>query len=347
MKRRDFLRSGTVFLGGAFGASAALSLGGNCFIGHAMAQSKRKEKWISPSSITPLQCYVLIAKEKGYFDAEGLDITIQPTPGTASAITQVASGQALFSQGAAITTVPAIANQNAEVITIGQVIYKSVFEVASPKGKPLSSPKDWVGKTIGIMSVGGSTDQLVDAMMVASGVDPKSVKKAVTGLSAGAYAFLERGQVDAFLSFYSMRIALDAQNVQLSYVNTDDFAPIPPDSVLLAKSALATEADRKASAAYMRACAKGMQYLLDKKNYAEIAEYLAKYNPVEAQDKEVAFKKFEVVADLAKRPPGVPFMHCDDKAWATGVELMAKIGMIKPNAKPLGEYYTNDIAKMI
>ncbi len=344
MKRREFLKSGTLFVGGA---SAALSFGGDCFINQAFAQGLRKEKWISPSSITPLQCYAVVAKEKGFFEQEGLDITIQPTPGTASAITQVAAGGALFSQGAAITSVPAIANQNAEVITIGQVIYKSVFEIASPKNKPLLKPEDWASKTVGIMSVGGSTDKLVDAMMVAGGADPKSVKKVVTGLSAGAYAFLERGQVDAFVSFYSMRIALEAQGIDLAYVNTDDIAPIPPDSVLLAKNAMKSEADRKAAAAYLRACAKGIQYVLDKKNYAEVADYLGKYNPVEVQDKTVTYKKFDFVATLAQRPAGVPLMHCDDKAWEKGVDLLAKIGMIQPNAKPLSEYYTNDIAKMM
>ena len=62
---------------------------------------------------------MVVAKEKGFFEAEGLDITIQATPGTANAITQLASGGALFAQGAAISTVPAIANQGAGIITVG------------------------------------------------------------------------------------------------------------------------------------------------------------------------------------------------------------------------------------
>lgn len=347
IKRRDFLKSGTVFMGGVAGTSVALSFGGDCLIGSAHAQARRQEKWISPSSITPLQCYVVIAKEKGYFEAEGLDITILPTPGTASAIAQVASGGAMFSQSAAITTVPAIANQGAEIITVAQVIYKSVFELASPLDKPLTKPEDWKGKTIGLMSVGGSTDQLLDAMSAAGGVDISSTKKVVTGLAAGAYAFLQRGQVDGFFSFYPVRIALENQGIKLHYLNTDDFAPIPPDNVIVSRTALKTEADRKAVVSYLRACAKAMRHLLDPANFDEITNYLGKYNPVEAQDRAAAKQKFEFVGKLAQRPAGVDFMHCDPKAWSTGVALLEKIGMIKTPGRPATDFYTNDLVRQI
>jgi NitT/TauT family transport system substrate-binding protein len=347
MQRRKFLKSGTVFFGTPFGASVALSLGGNCYIASASAAAPRKERWVSPSSITPLQCYVAVAKEKGYFEAEGLDIGIQATPGTATAITQLAAGQALFAQGAAITTVPAIANRGAEIITVGQVIYRSVFELTSPADKPIRPGDSLAGKTIGLMSVGGSTDQLLDAMAAASNTDPKSIKRVVTGLSAGAYAFLQRGQVDAFFSYYPVRIALDAQGVPLHYLNTDDVAPIPPDSIIVAKSALSSEADRAAVVSYLRGCAKGMRFLLDPANLGEAISILAKYNPVEAQDKALARKKFEFVATLARRPEGVPFMHCDDKAWTSGVQIMESIGMIKPAARPLSDYYTNELVRKI
>ena len=347
MQRRNFLQRATVFMGGPWGASTALALGGNCFISQAYAQAARKEKWVSPSSITPLQCYVVVAKEKGFFEAEGLDITIQATPGTATAVTQLASGGALFAQGAAITTVPAIANQGAGIITVGQVIYRSVFELASPANKPLKSGDDLTGKTIGLMSVGGSTDHLLNAMAAAGKTDPKAIKRVVTGLSAGAYAFLQRGQVVGFFSYYPMRIALEAQGAPLHYTNTDDFAPIPPDSIIVSSTALASEADRKAVVAYLRACGKGMQFLLDSANYDAAVSMLAKYNPVEATDRALARKKFEAIAALAQRPAGVPFMHCDPKAWDSGVALMEKIGLIKPNAKPMSAYYTNDLAKQI
>jgi NitT/TauT family transport system substrate-binding protein len=345
MKRRSFLRTGTVFLGAPAGASVAFSLAGT--LPGLVHAAERKERWISPSSITPLQCYVAVAKEKGFFEAEGLDITIQATPGTANAVTQLAAGAAKFAQGAAITTVPAIANRDAGVITVGQTIYRSVFELTSPADNPIRPGDSLAGKTIGVMSMGGSTDQLLDAICVASGTDPKSVKRVVTGFSASAYAFLQRKQVDAFFTYYPMRLALEAQGAALIYVNTDDIVPIPPDSIIVARSALDNEADRAAVVGYLRACAKGLRFLLDPANWDEATTVLGKYNPVEAQDRALARKKFEAVAALAKRPAHVPFLHCDDQAWTSGVRIMEQCGFIKPNAKPMSAYYTNDLVKLI
>ena len=113
------------------------------------------------------------------------------------------------------------------------------------------------------------------------------------------------------------------------------------------KPPLRVETDRKAVVGYLRACSKGMQFLLDPANYDAAASLLAKYNPVEAQDRALARKKFAAIAALAQRPAGVPFMHCDPKSWESGVALMEKIGLIKPDAKPMSAYYTNELVKQI
>ena len=194
MRRRDFLRSGTLFVG-AWGTSVALSLGSDCFVRNAMAQSRRKENWVSPSSITPLQCYVVIAKEKGFFEAEGLDLSIQATPGTASAVTQLASGGAMFAQSAAITTVPAIANQNAEIITVGQVIYRSVFELASPANKPLKHGAQWSRPALLIFGVRPKSPTTTTIVSSNNPLAERSSSSAATPVSSGGRFFFSAGKM--------------------------------------------------------------------------------------------------------------------------------------------------------
>jgi len=343
MQRREFLRQATIFAGGAGGLSFFSPFGH----GVAHAADLRSETWVSPTAISPLQCYALIAKEKGFFQEQGLDIRIQPTPGTATAISQVASGGALFSQSGAVTTIPAIANQGAEIVTIGQVIYRSPIELASLTDKPMNKPQDWQGKTIGIMSTGGATDLLLDAMSVAAGLDPKNIKRVVTGVSMGAYAFLERGQVDAFFTFYPVQVALAAQGVKLHYLNPDDLVPIPSDTIITSRRVLNDAAGRSAAIGYLRGCAKGMRFLLDPANVEEAIDCLAKYNPIEAQDRVATRAKFDVVRRLAARPDGVPFLHCDDRAWKEATSLLGKLKVIKEDAPPASFYYTNDLVKQI
>ena len=203
------------------------------------------------------------------------------------------------------------------------------------------------GKTIGIMSTGGSTDYLLNAMLEASNTDPKSVKRVVTGFSASAYAFLQRGQVDAFFSFYPMRIALETAGAPLYYLNSDDVAPMPPEGVLASTAALQTAEGRKYVVGFLRACARGMRFMNEPANLEEVISLMAKYNPVEAQDRALARKKFEAALVLTRNPEGVPFMHCDEKIWERGIGIMEKIGLIKPGAKPLSAYYTNEFIRSI
>lgn len=346
MKRREFLRQASVFVGAAGGMSIFDPFNGGALSAFASG-ALRAETWVSPTTYSPLQCNVLIAKEKGYFREQGLDITIMPTPGTATAVSQVAAGGALFTQGSAVATIPAIANQGAEIVTIGQVIYRSPIELASAPDKPMNRPADWQGKTIGIMSVGGATDILLDAMNVAAGFDPKNVKKVVTGPSVSAHAFLERGQVDAFFTFYPTQVAMAARGLKLHYLNPDDLVPIPSDTVVTSRRALIDPAARAAAIGYLRGCAKGMQFLLDPANVEESIDTLGKYNPLEAADRVAAREKFAVVRRLATRPAGVPFMYCDDQAWNKAVSLLSKIGTIKSDAPPASAYYTNELVKQM
>ncbi|MCB1461614.1 MAG: ABC transporter substrate-binding protein [Nitratireductor sp.] len=330
MDRRNFV-IGTAAVAGSMGFSVKLH-----------AQDMIAASWIGPSNITPLQTYVLIAIEKGYLAEEGVNLTVTASPGTANAITQLAAGQAQFGQGASVTSVPAIVNQGAEVITVAQPIYESVFELASRPEAEIRTPQDLVGKTVGLMSIGGSTDKLLDAMMLNAGLDPNSVNKVVTGLSSSAVAFLERGEVDAFWSYYPIRVALDKMGIELSYLGSGKFAPFPPDSIICSSVLLKDDAGRELVQKYLRACARAHAYMMDPANTESCTDILGKYNPVEAEDRDATARKFAIVRDLAKTPEGVKPMYCDLAAWEKGIELMKSMNTIE-NIVPLDQVVTNSM----
>lgn len=304
------------------------------------AQSAAAVTWVSPSVITPLQTYVLIAIEKGYFTEAGLDLSANPSPGTANVITQLAAGQAEFGQSAAIVTVPAIVEQGAEILTIGQPIYRSVFEIASLPDAPITHPRDMVGKTIGVMSIGGSTDRLIDAMMISEGLDPSSVERVVTGLSAGAFTHLNSGQVAGFWSFYPIRVALDAMGVTLHYLNSDDYARLPADSVICSHRLTESDDGRSLIKAYLTGVKRGLEFLLDPANVEESIDILGMYNPTEAEDRVATADKFAIVRDLAQPPEGVTSLYCDIAGWEAGISLMHEMGVIS-RAVPVSDVATN------
>src|ERR1700735_1730519 len=75
-------------------------------------------------------------------------------------------------------------------------------------GKALNNPKDMAGKTIGIVSRGGGTDNYLDIMLTSAGLAKDSVTRQVAGNSPGAFDLVELGRLDAFIADESVLIAL-------------------------------------------------------------------------------------------------------------------------------------------
>lgn len=88
-----------------------------------------------------------VAKEKGYFEDEGLDVEII-MPGEAGADQLVAAGKSEFgvSYQESITEARV---QDVPIVSIGAVIQHNTSGFASPINKNIQSPKDFEGKTYG------------------------------------------------------------------------------------------------------------------------------------------------------------------------------------------------------
>lgn len=88
-----------------------------------------------------------VAKEKGYFEEEGLYVEII-MPGEAGADSIVASGQAEFGVGYQEGVTQARV-QDVPLVSIAAVIQHNTSGFASPAGKNIETPKDFEGKTYG------------------------------------------------------------------------------------------------------------------------------------------------------------------------------------------------------
>lgn len=337
MNRRQLLK-------GAAAATIVASFGGATVrfgITGAQAQGGPTYTYMAPSRLTLFQSYLLIAEAKDYFKNEGLSIKIQPGTNTVVAVQQVAAGAAAFGMAAPISTCAPIADQKAPIISIGQIGYRNFWELASLPGKPLKHPKDWQGKTIGIISVGGAADLQFDAMSMAVGLDPKNVKKVVTGLGPSGLAFLQRGDVDGFFVFYESKLALQQQGVDLHYLPADDYAPLPADALITSRPFADDPANEQVIVKFLRACRKGVEYMQDEKNYDEIIGMFKKYNPIEGEQVEKGKRVLTLLKHYMKPPGNLPRLKMSDEDWAKAVALLEKSDVIKTKGLGAKHYYTN------
>lgn len=123
-----------------------------------------------------------VAKEKGFYANEGLNVNITPFEFKDSSIDSVDKGNATFGVTGADQLVLA-RSKGIPVVAIG-VIYKTNPVAAySLKSSGITKPQDFVGKTVGLEK-GTDFGYLYGAMMTRLGIDRKKIKEVEIGYDA-------------------------------------------------------------------------------------------------------------------------------------------------------------------
>jgi NitT/TauT family transport system substrate-binding protein len=145
------------------------------------------------------QAPAYVAVTKGFFAAEGLDVTIQNARGSVDAFTKVATGTGQFATG----ELSVLMNARAEgamplkaVMSIGTKRPDGLFIV---KGGPVKTLKDLVGRTV-VIAPFAASNSLWPVFLTVNGIAPASVtlNKVDPGL---LIPMLATGRVDAAVNY--------------------------------------------------------------------------------------------------------------------------------------------------
>jgi NitT/TauT family transport system substrate-binding protein len=163
----------------------------------------------------------------GHWAKQGLDATVVGAPGTSVALAQVISGQAQFGMCSGMDYMRAVATKAAPLIAVGTINQIPAFVLVSLKEKPILSGEQLAGKTVGILSLGGTTETYVDLIAGRSGVKKADVQIVVAGNSPGEVELIRQGRIDCFVCTYSVLFELRRQNVPVEAWGVDRYAPSP------------------------------------------------------------------------------------------------------------------------
>ena len=192
---------------------AATTVAAMLLSGSAMAQTTIKFsldfKFEGPSA--PF----LVAIDKGYFKAEGLDVTIDSAAGSLEPINRVASGTYDMGFGDINSLIKfRDANPNNPIKAVFMVYNKPAFSVVSRKSRGVTKPKDLEGKTLGAPAADGAYAQW-KIFTQANGIDAAKVKIENVGFPVRE-PMLQNGQVDAITGFsFSSFINLKTMGVPI------------------------------------------------------------------------------------------------------------------------------------
>jgi NitT/TauT family transport system substrate-binding protein len=135
-------------------------------------------------------------KEKGFYKAEGIDLTINEGRGSVVAAQSVAAGSDTFGMSDSSSLI-SIAAKGGEIKSVMSLLNSTGFSVVSLASAGIRKPKDLEGKSVAV-SPGDPLRQLLEALAARNGVDMSKIRFIQVDPAAKVVSVLEK-RADALL----------------------------------------------------------------------------------------------------------------------------------------------------
>jgi len=180
--------------------AVALLLAGALFAAGTWAQAPEKKKITIAVGGKNLFYYLplTVAERKGYFKDEGLEVEIPDFAGGAKALQALIGGSADMVSGAYEHTINMLAKKQPIKAVVLQAKFSSIV-LLMPKeaAARYKGPKDLKGLKVGVTAPGSSTNMFLNNILAKGGLKPTDVSVVGVGTGAGAFAAMDKGELDA------------------------------------------------------------------------------------------------------------------------------------------------------
>lgn len=306
---------------------------------NAMAQAKEKVSlmlnWYLYSEHAPF----FLGKERGYFEAEGIDLDIQEGRGSGPTIQAVAAKTVPFGY-ADVGTMMKIAAKGAPVKAIGVALQKSPMSVMGLSEKNIKKPEDIKGKTVAV-TPGDSMSQIWPLFLKKTGLKETDFKT-VAGDGQTKLNAVINGQADLLLG-YLMDQNIKIQDATKKPVTVIAFADyginLVVSGIIANKELLAEKPDL--AKRFMRAATKAFEE--SEKNPEAAVDAMLKANAKSGirESLIIGLKLTTPLYHTAQTANSRPF-RVSPKDMIESYNMLVEYGGLEKAAGKVEDYYTND-----
>ena len=157
----------------------------------------------------------VVAQQRGYFKAEGLNVTFQVGKGGVDVAKQVGAGNAVI--GGGIGDTPIIVRPNGVPVKAVAVLGGgALMQLVLDKDKGLSTVKDLKGKTITVLAYQDTTYFALLGMLASQGMTKDDVNAQAAG-PVNVWKLFLAGQSDAFASVpdWTAQVMMAKKNIEM------------------------------------------------------------------------------------------------------------------------------------
>lgn len=261
----------------------------------AKAQAQEKIRFMLNWKPDGSNAEFYLAQERGYFKAEGLDVTLDAGEGSGAPVVRIAGGayEAGFGDINAMTQYDSLHPEKPEISVL--CFYdKAPMAIISLKKAGIQKPQDLMGKTIGAPQ-NDTGYQMFPAFAKATGLDVSKIKFDNVAPTIRE-PMLVKGQVDAVTgfdstSFFALRgLGVPASDINILYY-ADYGVQLYSNSIIVSKAF--ADQHPKAVAGLVRAIIKG--YMASIKDPKAAIDALARHEPL--TNREIETEKLHWLVD--------------------------------------------------
>ncbi|MEU6641494.1 ABC transporter substrate-binding protein [Saccharomonospora sp. NPDC046836] len=276
----------------------------------------------------------LLAVAGGHFAKHGLDVTLQPVKGSPQAMQTVLAGVGPITRIGQIDVMSAVAESNQPLVNIATLTRGSSVRVVYSSKDPLEKPEDFVGKTIGVPSEGGTSSKVVSLVLANAGLDPAKAPRQVVGLTPGTFNLVQQGRIAGYV------VSIDTANIVLS--QHDDARVFDPGTVVKSDSQVyvatreGMEKDPEALKAFLAGIRDAVAAMVADESLDEtIATLRKEYSFATLDDDTIARQSLTMSRELwTGGDASKPLLVTDEAAWAAGYDELTAAGEAKAGGDP-------------
>ncbi|MBN9089967.1 MAG: ABC transporter substrate-binding protein [Reyranella sp.] len=325
------MRRRTLLTGAAATAAAAANLLPSGGFAQAKTQTVNMQLgWLASNN----NIGEVVASQLGYFEEEKLHVVIQPGGPSIDGVAIVASGRCEIGQVSSSPSLMLAASQKIPVKCFATALQQHPYTFFSLEKKPIRTPKDMVGKKIGIQATGKI---LLTALLKKHNIPEKDVEVVVVGAD---FTPLLTGQVDAFTGWLTSTTAIKALGQPPVTLRLWD-AGVQLYALPLYATKDTLEKKGPMVAGFLKAMAKGYAYA--QKEPEKSADLLIKAYPNFKRDDELEGLKVLLKFAFNDNTKANGWGAFDAKVWQDQITLYDELKQFTAGAPKLDDVITSAI----
>ena len=307
----------------------------------AQTQELRAVTFVQPSPSAINSFPVFVAIGEGYFEEEGLEVTVEAINGSAAVLQALSAGQAHFGRPGPGPVIAA-RSRGVDAVFIYNVAARSNFGIVVREESDITGPEGLRGKVIGTGTADGAEVGFARNVMSGSNMVAGTDFTFLTvGDGGPATVAFNSGEMDAYSASTADAAILNQRGMKVRDITPSEYARFFGNG--LATMGDTIRDDRELVEKFGRAFTRGHAFALDDANREVVLAHLKAGNPQEGEDPEFQSALFDAVRSktiAVDNANGLGYMP--PEVWEEWQASLVAGGEIAAPLDDLNAAYTNE-----